>query len=89
MKRRVQKEHAHEELIAKADALTEQKLEVARQIDTAGIQKKEQQLILLEMDTKEKDAAIAEASKQSTKMSARLEERECDNYYLNFLEYEK
>ena len=89
LKRRAQKEHAHEELVVQAEALTGEKQEISRQIDTAGIQKKEQHLAVLEMQAKEKDAAIRELFETSTKKRARLEERECDNYYLNYLEYEK
>ena len=89
LKRRAQKEHAHEELAAGAETIAEQKLEVARQIDTADIQKKELQLALLEKETEEKQAAIEEISSICEKKLAQLEERECDNYYLNYLEYEK
>lgn len=89
LKRRVQKEHAHEELIKQDAVLAEQKQEVSRQIDTAGIQKKEQRLKALEQKAKEKQKEIEEASDISTKKRIQLEERECDNYYLNFLEYEK
>ncbi len=89
LKRRGQKEHAHEELIAKSETLKEQKQEVSRQIDTAGIQKKEQQLLLLQNNLQEKQAQLEETVSVSEKKRARLEERECDNYYLNYLEYEK
>ncbi len=89
LKRRAQKEHAHEELTAGAELIAEQKLEVARQIDTADIQKKELQLALLEKETEEKQAAIEEISSVCEKKLEQLEERECDNYYLNYLEYEK
>ena len=89
LKRRAQKEHAHEELTAGAEIIAEQKLEVARQIDTADIQKKELQLALLEKETEEKQAAIEEVSSICEKKLEQLEERECDNYYLNYLEYEK
>ena len=53
LKRRAQKEHAHEELSVHAEAIAEQKMEVFRQIDTADIQKKELQLALLERETEE------------------------------------
>ena len=89
LKRRLQKEHAHEELIEKTEALEEQKLEVSRQIDTAGIQKKELQLAALETETAEKQKMIEEISAISEKKRIQQEERECDNYYLNYLEYEK
>ena len=89
LKRRVQKEHAHEELLAQDEALADQKLEVSRQIDTAAIQKKEQQLINVETELAEKQQQMEEVSKISQKKQAQLEERECDNYYLNYLEYEK
>ncbi len=89
LKRRVQKEHAHEELIMKSEALAEQKQEVSRQIDTAGIQKKEIQLKVLEAQAQEKQKTIEEVSAISEKKRIQLEERECDNYYLNYLEYEK
>ena len=89
LKRRAQKEHAHEELTAGAEIIAEQKLEVARQIDTADIQKKELQLALLEKETEEKQASIEEVSSICEKKLEQLEERECDNYYLNYLEYEK
>ncbi len=89
LKRRVQKEHAHEELNIQDAALAEQKLEVARQIDTAGIQKKEQQLEVLENTLHEKEMEIEEISDISKKKRAQLEVRECDNYYLNYLENEK
>ena len=89
LKRRGQKEHAHEELSSHAEAIAEQKLEVARQIDTADIQKKELQLELLEKETEEKQKAIEEVSSICERKRAQLEERECDNYYLNYLEYEK
>ena len=89
LKRRVQKEHAHEELSEKMEALAEQKLEVSRQIDTAGIQKKELQLAAIEAQTAEKQKLIEEISAISEKKRMQQEERECDNYYLNYLEYEK
>ncbi len=89
LKRRVQKERAHEELNIQDTALAEQKLEVSRQIDTAGIQKKEQQLEVLENTLYDKEKEIEEVSDISKKKRAQLEERECDNYYLNYLENEK
>ena len=89
LKRRVQKEHAHEELTAKSEALEEQKLEVSRQIDTAQIQKKEYQLKDMELKLEDKQREIEEASEISGRKRAQMEERECDNYYLNYLEYEK
>ena len=75
LKRREQKEHAHEELTAKAEALAQEKLEVSRQIDTAGIQKKELQLGMLEAEVIEKQKTIEEASSISAKKRAQLEER--------------
>lgn len=89
LKRRLQKEHAHEALTEKAETLAKQKMEVSRQIDIAGIQKKEQQLKKLEAEEKEKRKAIEEVAGISVKKRAGLEERECDNYYLNYIEYEK
>ncbi len=89
LKRRMQKEHAHEELIARGEALAEQKQEVSRQMDIAEIRKKEQKLQLLELEAQEKQRVIAEISAISVKKRAGLQERECDNYYLNYLEYEK
>lgn len=89
LKRRVQKEHAHEELMAKAETLAQQKQETSCQIETAEIQKKELKLTSLETETEEKQKAIEEVSAISAKKRAQLEERECDNYYLNYLEYEK
>ena len=89
LKRRLQKEHAHEELGEKTEALAEQKLEVSRQIDMAGILKNELQLAALETETAEKQKLIEEVSAISEKKRVQLEERECDNYYLNYLEYEK
>ena len=89
LKRRVQKEHAHEELNGQDEALAEQKLEISRQIDTAGIQKTELQLIKVEQELKEKESQLEEISKISEKKRVQLEERECDNYYLNYLENEK
>ena len=83
LKRRVQKEHAHEELNGQDEALAEQKLEISRQIDTAGIQKTELQLIKVEQELKEKESQLEEISKISEKKRVQLEERECDNYYLN------
>lgn len=89
LKRRMQKGHAHEALLAQGEALAEQKVEISRQIDTAGIQKKEKQLESLKDQLAEKQKKIAEISDISRKKQAQLEERECDNYYLNYLEYEK
>lgn len=89
LKRRVQKEHAHEELMTKAETLAQQKQEACCQIETAEIQKKELKLTLLETEAEEKQKAIEEVSAISAKKRAQLEERECDNYYLNYLEYEK
>ncbi|MBQ5709044.1 MAG: hypothetical protein IIV62_03685, partial [Anaerotignum sp.] len=89
LKRRLQKERAHEELNEQDAALTEQKLEVSRQMDTADIQKKEQQLTDIENELQEKQKILEEVSTISERKSAQLEERECDNYYLNYLEYEK
>ncbi len=89
LRRCLQKEHAHEELTLKGEALEEQKQESSRQIDTAQIQKKEGQLRLLEEERVKKEKLIEETSVISQKKRAQLEERECDNYYLNYLEYEK
>ena len=89
LKRRGQKEYAHEELVTKGETLKDQKLELSRQIDTAGILKKEQQLLLLQNSLQEKQSTLEEVSSISEKKRARMEERECDNYYLNYLEYEK
>ena len=89
LKRRVQKEHAHEQLHMQDEALGAQKLEISRQIDTAGIQKSEQQLQEVERRLQEKESQLEETSKISEKKMAQLEERECDNYYLNYLENEK
>ena len=89
LKRRVQKEHAHQELLEKAEVLAEQKMEVSRQIDTAGIQKKELQLEMLEAQNREKQSQLEEIRELLDKKSSQLEGRECDNYYLNYLEYEK
>lgn len=89
LKRRAQKEHAHEELVNKETALAGQKQETARRIDTALIQKKERQMEALEQTVQIKQKAIGEASSACERKKAQLEERECDNYYLNFLEYEK
>ena len=89
LKRRLQKEHAHEELSERTEVLGEQKLEVSRQIDTAHIQKKELQLSALEDETAEKQKLIEEVSAISEKKRIQQEERECDNYYLSYLEYEK
>ncbi len=89
LKRRVQKEHAHKALLDRETALAEQKLKISRQIDTALIQKKEQELKVLEQAAKAKQQEIEEASFVSEKKRRQLEERECDNYYLNYLEYEK
>ena len=89
LKRRAQKERAHEELTENSGVLAQQKLEISRQIDTAGIQKKEQQLVMLEDQLGEKELRIAEISEISQKKQEQLEQRECDNAYLNYLEYEK
>ena len=89
LKRRVQKEHAHEELTGRCEALVEQKQETSRQIDTAGILKKEKQLELLQEELQKKQKEILEVSEISQRKQIQLEERECDNYYLNYLEYEK
>ncbi len=89
LKRRMQKERAHEVLTEQGEQIAEQKLEVSREIDTAKIRRKEQQLEQLETKSLEKQKAISEISGLSARKKAQLEERECDNYYLNYLEYEK
>ena len=89
LKRRGQKEHAHEELVTKSETLKEQKLELSRKIDTAVIQKKEQQLLDLQNHLLEKQTELEEAAAVWEKKRTQMEERECDNYYLNYLEYEK
>lgn len=89
LKRRVQKEHAHEELTAQSEAMETKRLEISRQIDTANIEKKERELEILEGSAKEKQREIEELSNISARKRAEQEERECDNYYLNYLEYEK
>lgn len=89
LKRRLQKEHAHEQLNEQDLALTEQRKEISRQIDTAAIQEKEQQLKSLEDTLREKEKKIEEASELSRKRREQLEERECDNHYLNYLENEQ
>ena len=89
LKRRAQKEHAHEELTENSGLLVQQKQEISRQIDTAAIQKKEQQLAMLEEQLAEKEKSIEEVSEINEKKLTQLEQRECDNYYLNYLEFEK
>ncbi len=89
LKRRAQKEHAHGELTERSAELNEQKKEICRLIDTAGIQKKEQQLHLLETAWKEKQKELQDLLEISEKKRIRLEERECDNHYLNYKECEK
>ena len=89
LKRRGQKEYAHEELVAKSEAFKEQKLELSRKIDTAAIQKKEQQLLALQNSLLEKQTELEEAASICEKKRSQMEARECDNYYLNYLEYEK
>lgn len=89
LRRRVLKEQNHEELVAKSETMAAQRQELSRQIDTADILKKEQQLMVLEYEAEEKQKAITEVSDISVKKRTQLEERECDNYYLNYLEYEK
>ncbi len=89
LKRRIQKEHAHEELINKEIALAEQKQKVSRQIDTALIRKTERQMEVLEQAVHKKQREIEKSASVCERKRAQLEERECDNYYLNFLEYKK
>ena len=89
LKRRIQKEHAHEELTNKEAVLAEQKKEISRRIDTALIRKTERQMEALEQAVQIKQRAIGESASVCERKRAQLEERECDNYYLNFLEYEK
>ena len=89
LKRREQKEHAHEALMEKTKNIKVQKQEVSCQIETAKILQKEHQLKLMEQEEEEKQKKIDELSALSLKKSAKLEERECDNYFLNYLEYER
>lgn len=89
LKRHSQKKQQHEQLIEKDEMLNSQRVETARMIDTAEIEKKEQQLNVLEARLQEKDKEISKILSVSGKKHEELEERECDNHYLNYLEYEK
>ena len=89
LKRRLQKERAHEELLVQEEELAQQQLEAARLADTAGILKKEVQLQQMEAEFRTKEEEISEVVKLNERMHAQLEERECDNYYLNYLESER
>lgn len=89
LQRRTQKEHAHEVLVEKEEVWNEKRVETARRIDTAEIEKKEHQLHTLENDLKEKEKELRQIAAVSERKKRELEERECDNHYLNYLEYEK
>lgn len=89
LKRRAQKEHVHEQLIQREALLEEQKLETSRLIDTAQILEKERQLKTLKQSKEEKEKELKDLSAFCEKKKNLLNDRECDNYYLNFLEYEK
>lgn len=89
LNRNQQKEHAHEALILRAEELEKQKEALSRQIDSADIQKREQALEAAQKNLEEKEKELQELSEQCRKKRVRLEERECDNHYLNYLEYEK
>lgn len=89
LKRREQKEHAHEVLTEKTENIKTQKQEVTCQMELARILKAEHQLKLMEQEAEEKQKKIDELSVLSLQKSTRLEERECDNYYLNYLEYRR
>lgn len=89
LKRRVQKEQAHEALDEQAKQLLEERQETLRRIDIADIRKKELFLVQLQKNTREKETELAEVSTLLERKRARLEEHECDNYYLNYREYEK
>lgn len=89
LQRHEQKKYSHQQLIEKDERLNQQRTETACRIDTAEIEKKEQQLKKLEIVLKEKEKEISKILAVSMKKHAELEERECDNHYLNYLEYEK
>lgn len=89
LNRREQKEHAHEALMEKTENITVQKQELSCQIETAKILQNERQLKLMEREAEEKQKKIDELSALSLQKSERLKERECDNYFLNYLEYEQ
>ena len=87
--RRKQKERAHEELVTRSALLEEEKKQISCEIDSAQIQAKEYELELLQRSSEEKEKEIKAAQSANERKQAGLEERECDNYYLNYLEYEK
>lgn len=89
LKRREHKEHAHSSLLEKEEAYAAEQIELSCQVETARILEKENRLKELERNALEKQKEIDEISKLCEQKSNRLEEWECDNYYLNYLEYER
>lgn len=89
LKRREQKEQAHARLEEEAEEILQQKHETSKRIALADICRKEQYLGQLQEETEKKELELSEASEALLKKRSRMEERECDNYYLNYLEYEK
>ncbi|MGN0334495.1 MAG: hypothetical protein ACI4DV_02370 [Lachnospiraceae bacterium] len=89
LRRRAQKEHAHGELIRQSEELAETRRKTAGQIDTAKIQQKELLLKNLERETERVKNELYETERLYEYKNAQLEARECDNYYLSYLENEK
>lgn len=89
LKRRTQKEQAHEEMQKRQELLKDQKRELSQKIDMAAIQKKEEQLKILEKEVAKLQSEMEETSAVGERKQQALTERECDNYYLNYREYER
>lgn len=87
--RREQKEHAHEALVERGELLEREQQEISCRIDSADICKKEYELNQLTKTTEEKEQEIQTVTALCDNKKEQLNEWECDNYYLNYLEYEK
>ncbi len=89
LKRREQKEHAHEQLILQGEQLALDKTGTAAAIEAAKICRREQQFAILKQETEQIKKDLAAAEQLWENKNSQLESRECDNYYLNYLENER
>lgn len=89
LSRRMQKEQAHEQLEGSVKRLEDEKQEALSMIALADIRKKELLLGELTEAAAAKKKELSDISGQLEKKRERIEERECDNHYLNYVEYER
>lgn len=89
LKRKEQKEHAHEQLILAEEKTQQHQQEITGQMDLAKICLKEQQMEKLQKELELLERTYEILAEECLAKQKELEERECDNYYLQYLKNEK